>query len=106
VFSLEHIHSRSRGGSTTLDNLALPCQGCNNHKAARTQARDPQTGEIVPLFHPRQHDLSEHFAWSADYMQVIGQTPTGRATVTALQLNRTRLINLRRIIRNSGLHSP
>ena len=30
-FSIEHIIPRQLGGETTLDNLALACQGCNNH---------------------------------------------------------------------------
>jgi 5-methylcytosine-specific restriction endonuclease McrA len=31
-FSVEHIVPRARGGTTSVDNLALACQGCNNHK--------------------------------------------------------------------------
>lgn len=31
-FSVEHIVARAKGGATTLDNLALSYQGCNNHK--------------------------------------------------------------------------
>ncbi|MDF5724675.1 MAG: HNH endonuclease signature motif containing protein [Rhizonema sp. PD37] len=30
-FSLEHILPRYKGGETSLENLALSCQGCNNH---------------------------------------------------------------------------
>lgn len=29
-FSIEHILPISKQGKTTLDNLALACQGCNN----------------------------------------------------------------------------
>lgn len=32
AFSIEHILPRVQGGATSLDNLALACQGCNNHK--------------------------------------------------------------------------
>ena len=32
TFSIEHIYPVSKGGQTQLDNLALACQGCNNHK--------------------------------------------------------------------------
>ena len=32
AFSVEHVTPRSLGGTTTFDNLALACQGCNNHK--------------------------------------------------------------------------
>ena len=35
-FSIEHIIPRHAGGETTLDNLALACQGCNNHKYTKT----------------------------------------------------------------------
>ncbi len=31
-FSVEPIVARAKGGATALDNLALACQGCNNHK--------------------------------------------------------------------------
>jgi HNH endonuclease len=48
-FSLEHIRPRSRKGARALANLALSCQGCHNHKYNRTQARDPVTGDRVPL---------------------------------------------------------
>jgi 5-methylcytosine-specific restriction endonuclease McrA len=54
TFSLEHIMPRSQNGETSLDNLALACQGCNNFKYNKTQARDPVTNHSVPLFHPRQ----------------------------------------------------
>ena len=31
-FSIEHILPVSKSGKTTVDNLALACQGCNNYK--------------------------------------------------------------------------
>lgn len=65
-FSVEHIIPRSQGGETTLDNFALACQGCNNHKYNKTEGRDPLTGDIVPLYLPRKQRWSEHFAWSDD----------------------------------------
>ena len=34
-FSIEHIIPRQLGGENTLDNLALACQGCNNHSSPR-----------------------------------------------------------------------
>ena len=32
ALSIEHVIPQSRGGESSLDNLALSCQGCNNHK--------------------------------------------------------------------------
>lgn len=103
-FSVEHIIPVSCGGETILDNLALACQGCNNHKYTKTTGRNPVNGEMVPLFHPRKQKWQDHFAWSDDFTQIIGLTPTGRATVETLQLNREGLINLRRVLYMMGEH--
>src|SRR5436309_835927 len=48
-FSVEHIRPRARGGKTTLENLALSCQGCNNFKYIKTSGIDPKTGKRAPL---------------------------------------------------------
>lgn len=105
-FSVEHIHPRARGGGHGLDNLAFAGMGCNGHKHAKTEAIDPATGKLASLFHPRRQVWTDHFAWSEDYTLIIGQTPTGRATVDALQLNRSAQINLRRLLYASGAHPP
>lgn len=105
-FSVEHILPRYKGGKNTLDNLALSCQGCNNHKYTKTEGLDPVTEQVVPLLHPRQQVWQEHFAWNADYTLVVGLTPTGRATVNELQLNRAGLVNLRRALFALGEHPP
>jgi DNA-binding CsgD family transcriptional regulator len=46
-FSVEHIKPQSQGGKTTLDNLALACQGCNGHKYTKTEGYDPTAGEAL-----------------------------------------------------------
>jgi 5-methylcytosine-specific restriction endonuclease McrA len=80
-FSIEHIIPKSAGGETSLDNLALSCQGCNNHKYNKTEGRDPIDSTRVDLFHPRQQQWSEHFTRNDDFTLMIGLSPTGRATV-------------------------
>jgi hypothetical protein len=105
-FVVEHIVPRSQQGGHALDNLALACQGCNNHKYTKTEALDPVTGKTVSLFHPRQQRWRDHFTWNAEYTHIIGMTPVGRATVEALQLNREGLINLRRALYAVGAHPP
>ena len=105
-FSVEHIIPRAKGGSTTLENLALACQGCNNHKYDKVVAPDPVSGEIVPLYHPRRDRWDTHFVWSDDFTLIVGLTPTGRATVAALFLNREGVINLRRLLYAIGEHPP
>ncbi|MEO1300160.1 MAG: HNH endonuclease, partial [Cyanobacteria bacterium J06636_16] len=96
-FSIEHIIPLSRGGTNDLDNLALACQGCNNHKYIQTDAYDPISGVKVSLYNPRFHNWQEHFTWNQDFTLLLGLTPTGRATVDRLQLNREGVVNLRRV---------
>lgn len=105
-FSIEHITPRSRGGTEALSNLALSCQGCNNRKYTSVDAFDPVSGERAPLYHPRQQRWRDHFAWNENYMLVLGLTPTGRATVEKLQLNRAGVVNLRRVLSTVGEHPP
>jgi hypothetical protein len=105
-FTVEHVIPTARGGATALDNLALSCSGCNGHKYDKVEGYDPISQGMAPLFHPRQHSWSEHFAWDKDYSQVVGLTPTGRATVETLHLNREGVVNLRRLLLIIGLHPP
>lgn len=105
-FCVEHILPRARAGDSTAENLALACQGCNNHKYTRVEARDPASGEMVQLYHPRQDRWSAHFSWSADFTMILGVSPIGRATVAALNLNRRGLINLRRVLYMAKEHPP
>lgn len=105
-FSVEHIIPLQAGGESQPENLALACQGCNNHKYIKTEDLDPSTGEVAPLFHPRRQRWRDHFIWSYDFGRILGLTPTGRATVDALHLNREGLVNLRRILFASGEHPP
>lgn len=105
-FSVEHIHPRARRGSNALDNLAFSCQGCNLAKSVKIEAIAPESGETVRLFHPRQHQWTDHFAWSEDQTQVVGLTAIARASIIALRLNRIGVVNLRRALRLAGKHPP
>lgn len=105
-FALEHILPKKRGGRTIANNLALAYQGCNDHKHTKVKARDPLTRKLAPLLHPRRQQWHEHFTWSADYLEIIELTPTGRATTVAWQLNRAAVVNLRRVLLAFGEHPP
>jgi hypothetical protein len=105
-FTVDHIIPRSLGGSTTAENLALCCYGCNQHKPKRTAASDPVTDALVQLFHPRQQRWDAHFAWNDAFTIMLSLTPTGRGTIAALQLNRPGLVNLRRVLYAIGAHPP
>ena len=105
-FCVEHIRPRKQGGPTALENLALACAGCNGHKADKTHASDPATGRHTRLYHPRSDAWRRHFRWSSGGLTIEGITAVGRATIAALLLNRTPLVNLRRILALEGRHPP
>jgi 5-methylcytosine-specific restriction endonuclease McrA len=105
-FVCEHILPRVRGAGNTALELAWACPACNSHKYAKTQARDPQAGHIVPLYNPRRQRWSRHFTWSEDFLLIIGRTATGRATMEMLHLNRSEFLNLRRALHAIGEHPP
>jgi 5-methylcytosine-specific restriction endonuclease McrA len=61
--TVDHIIPRRLGGSTTADNRAFCCHGCNQHTSKRTVVADPVTETLVRLFHPREQRWGIHFAW-------------------------------------------
>jgi hypothetical protein len=102
----EHVPPRVKGAGDTPDELAWSCPYCNGYKHIKTHARDPQSNRLMPLFNPRRQKWSQHFAWSDSYLNIIGLTATGRATVEALKLNREELVNLRGALLLTGDHPP
>lgn len=87
-----------------MNNLALACGGCNSHKYVKTEALGPLSQATVLLYHPRQQSWSEHFIWSVDFLEIVGLTAVGRATVKALKLNRPGVVNLLQLLVLAGLH--
>jgi 5-methylcytosine-specific restriction endonuclease McrA len=103
-FTMDHVLPESRGGSTRLGNLCWCCFWCNNYKQARTEWTNPRSRQAIRLFNPRTDSWQEHFRWSRDFSRIIGRTPTGRATIQLLRLNRRPLVLARRIWARHGLH--
>ncbi len=106
AFHCDHIQPRKVGGKASFENLAWSCSWCNAYKSIKTHAQDPHTGRALRLFNPRRQRWSQHFVWNEDTLLIIGRTATGRATVEDLRLNRTELLNLRRVLRAAGEHPP
>ncbi len=100
---LDHINP---DGGDELDNLCLSCANCNQSKLRATSAVDPETGERVSLFNPRIQHWSEHFEWMLDGIVLRGLTPTGRATIQRLKINRDRMLSTRINWVFFGLHPP
>lgn len=103
---IEHIVPLAAGGGSEEDNLWLACPRCNLHKADRSLAPDPQTGEQVSLYDPRRQRWEDHFIWEQGGLTVAGLTASGRATVAALQLNNAFAVRARRVWVAWGWHPP
>jgi hypothetical protein len=104
TFHIDHIIPQAAGGETALDNLAVACVSCSLRKAAHQTAMDPQSGQEVPLYHPRLDAWHEHFRWQGVFL--TGLTPAGRATVEALKMNRTLILAIRQEETALGRHPP
>jgi hypothetical protein len=104
AFHVDHIIPVAAGGVTELDNLALACVSCSLRKGARLEALDPQSGKMAALFHPRLDSWRLHFRWDGE--RVIGLSPTGRASVAALNMNRPLVLAIRREETIRGRHPP
>jgi hypothetical protein len=104
TFHIDHVVPVIAGGKTSSENLALGCVSCSLRKGARVLAPDPDTGREVVLFHPRKDQWRMHFRW--DGVRVVGVTPTGRATVVALGMNRPLALAIREEQAHRGGHPP
>jgi hypothetical protein len=100
-FQIDHIIAQSHGGLTTADNLALACFHCNNFKGPNLAGIDPNTGEVVRLFHPRHDAWEQHFRWEEE--QMVALTAMGRATIQTLRLNQALRLAVRRSLLREGV---
>jgi hypothetical protein len=97
---VEHIVAKQHGGSDDPNNLALACHRCNLHKGPNLTGIDSHTGQVAPLFHPRNDRWSEHFVFNGP--RVEGTSVTGRATVRVLAMNDARRVEVRQEILKYG----
>ena len=104
AFHIDHVVPRAAGGPTVAGNLALACVSCSLRKWAKQTATDPDSGEEVPFFNPRRQVWAEHFRWDGE--RIVPLTPTGRATVAALALNRPLIVAIRQEEAARGRHPP
>lgn len=106
TLTIDHIIPISRAGASDESNLWVACRRCNRNKGAQVDAVDPETGKRAALFNPRMQIWKGHFAWSGDGTLILGLTPCGRATVEALQMNHTDIVNARQMWVSVGWHPP
>ncbi|MEG3894101.1 MULTISPECIES: hypothetical protein [unclassified Microcoleus] len=60
--------------------------------------------EVVYIFNPPQQRWNTHFVWNA--VEALGLTAIGRATVQALDLNRSTMLAIRAEEELRGRHPP
>ncbi len=87
-FEVEHIVPPRRGGADVAENWALSCRSCNVLKSAFLSGIDPESGEEVRLFQPREDAWDDHFRAEVEDGTIVGRTAVGRATVARLGMNR------------------
>ena len=103
---IDHIWPESRYGETTRLNLWLACNKCNEFKSNHTHAEDPESLRMVRLFNPRRQKWFKHFRWIEGGLKIEGLTPTGRATVEKLKMNRQLRVIARENWLRTGKHPP
>jgi len=100
-FQIDHIIARQHRGTTSLDNLALECIHCNRFKGPNIAGTDPESAELVRLFHPRRDNWTDHFFWNGS--RVEARTPIGRTTAELLRINDPQVVAVRQALKEEGV---
>jgi hypothetical protein len=95
-FHIEHVIPRQHGGRDDAHNLALACPDCNLRKGPNLTGIDPESAEVVRLFHPRRDAWFDHFGF--DGQVIVGTTEIGRTTVSLLDMNDPERRRIRELI--------
>ena len=101
---IDHVIAQKHGGLTEFENLAVCCAICNKHKGSDLTSIDPETGEITPLYNPRQDRWIEHFMLRG--AAILPLTAKGRVTVRLLQFNTTERTEERALLLAADLIIP
>lgn len=96
----DHIIAEKHGGETAFGNLCWACFDCNRFKGSDIASRDPLSGDLVPLFNPRQDDWHEHFELERGVIRA--STPIGRATKRLLKFNLPERVEVRATLAKVG----
>jgi hypothetical protein len=86
--------------------MSIPDSLRQQFKGVKTHAIDPETGQFVQLFNPRQQTWAEHFTWVNGGTHVAGLTPIGRASSVALRLNNDYMTEARALWMENNWHPP
>lgn len=100
-FEIDHIIARKHRGPTAAGNLAVSCYYCNVYKGPNLSGRDPATGKVTRLYHPRRHKWTYHFRFEGSTL--TGRTAIGWTTIDVLRMNHPQLVALREFLIAGGL---
>ena len=100
AFHVEHIVALQHLQDDSENNLALACPDCNRYKGPNLTSVDPETRQLVRLFHPRQDRWEDHFEYQGPL--IIGLSDIGTATVRLLDMNSRQRILMRLAIMQTG----
>lgn len=78
-FEIDPIIPEKMSGKSIIENLALACFQCNNHKGPNMQVLLHQTNEKSFLLDHRVDGWDVHFVWEGDPLN--GQTSKARSTL-------------------------
>lgn len=92
-FHIEHTQAKQHIQDDTSDNLALACPDCNRYKGPNLTTLDPNTREVVLLYHPRKDNWHDHFV--LDGHCIRGITQIGIATEKLLKFNSEERVEMR-----------
>ncbi len=99
-FQTDHIIAQKHEGPSSEDNLAFACLRCNACKGPNVAGVDPVSGEITPLFHPRQDEWNVHFEWHGAWL--FGKTARARTTIHVLRINDIEVVQVRESMMEEG----
>ena len=105
-YEVEHLWPRKLGGLDEFHNLALACPSCNKKKGSATYVTDPESELSVLIFNPRRDVWIEHFEFNVETTEITGRTPTGRATIQRLAMNREHALYARALWAIYGWFPP
>lgn len=96
---MDHFHPTAAGGSDEIANLVYARTACNRFKGDYVPPRDAP--ESLRLLHPQHDNLREHIE-ETTHGHLVGITPRGWFHIQRIHLNRTQLVEMRRLLRVTG----
>ncbi|MCA4898053.1 MAG: HNH endonuclease [Bacteroidota bacterium] len=97
-FELDHILPIKHGGSSEIENLALACPHCNQHKGS--DFATIVNAEVVRLFNPRIDNWQENFRVVNG--AILSKSKIGEASIKIFRFNEPDRVILRQLLTSIG----